>query len=237
MNTTIVYGIVISLILGVATFIASNNYIVGIAIMALGILYFSLIARPLINKYDTKRRRFRECYHFINTFIVSLSVKATIQAAYETSVANMSEEFVQGVENIDTFSIKEKLEHLSKYFRFHVFALFVDLVNIYEEQGGDIIDMSRYLLDEVRLTEEYISDSSAISRKRVMEFATLWFLSLLIMAFMRFALSEFYEIIAKQLFYIIGVFGIGFFCLVTTHIAVAKMCHLRLKGWNDAEKV
>ena len=97
--------------------------------------------------------------------------------------------------------------------------------------------MSRYLLDEVRMVEEYINDASVISRKRIMEFAVLWFLSLVIMVFMRFALSEFYLRISKQMFYPIGIFAIGFFCLLTIYVAVLKMTDLKIKGWNDAEKI
>lgn len=237
MNQTITIGIIASLLLGVSIFISSNNYIIAIAIFLLCILYFAFVARPLKNKYDLKMKRFRECYHFINTFIVSLSVKSTVQGAYETAFESMSDDFSLVVENIDTFSTKEKLEHLGKFFRFHVYSLFLDLVNIYEEQGGDIIDMSRYLLDEVRMTEEYIISCHSTSRKKITEFAILWVLTLLIMVILRFALSQFFTKMAAHIFYPIGVGVIGLFCLVSIHIAVTKMCYLKIKGWNDSEKI
>lgn len=237
MNQTTIIGIIISLLLGVSVFVASNNYIIGIAILLLGILYFALIARPMKGKYDLKMKRFRECYHFVNTFIVSLSIKSTVQGAYETSFESMPEDFALTVENIDAFSMKEKLEHLGKFFRFHVYSLFLDLINIYEEQGGDIIDMSRYLLDEVRMTEEYIISSHSASRKKVTEFAILWVLTMLIMVILRFSLSQFFTKMASHIFYPIGVGVIGLFCIASIHIAMSKMCFLKIKGWNDAEKI
>lgn len=237
MNQIVIYGIIISIILGITTFVASNNYIVAIAVVVIGILYFVILARPMFNKYLVKTKRFRECYHFINTFIVSLSVKGVAQGAYETTVSSMSENFISEIGNIETFSNKEKLEHLNKYFRFHVYSLFIDLINIYEEQGGDILNMSNHLLDETRIIEEYISESITISRKKMFEFAILWALTLGIMIFLRFSLGQFFDVICRQVYYPIGVGGICLFCLISIHIALMRMCKLELKGWNDYEKI
>ena len=237
MNQVITYGIIISIILGVVSFIASNNFIVAIAILVIGVLYFIFLAKPVFYKYQVKTRRFAECYHFINTFIVSLSVKGVVQGAYETTIGAMPEDFITNVENIEAFSNKEKLEHLNKYFRFHVYSLFVDLINIYEEQGGDILAMSNHLLDETRIIEEYVSESRLIAKKKIFEFVILWALTLGIMIFLRFTLGQFFDVICKQIYYPIGIFGICFFCLISIHIALTRMCKLEIKGWSDAEKI
>ena len=237
MNQVVIYGIIISLIIGIASFVASNNIIVGAVTLTLGILYFIFLAKPMFTKYQTKTKRFRECYHFINTFIISLSVKATVQGAYESAISAMPEDFINNIENIDTFTTKEKLEHLNKYFRFHVFSLFLDLINIYEEQGGDILNMSNHLLDETRIIEEYISESSSISKKKTVEFAILWFLTLGIMVFLRFALSQFFDTLSKKIFYPIGIGAICLFCLISIHFAIMRICQLEIKGWDDAEKI
>ena len=237
MNSVLTIGIIISVILGVTSFVASNNYIICIVVLILSILYFVFIAKPIVRKYETKVKRFDECYHFINTFIVSLSIKGSVTSAYESSIQVMSEDFVSSIENIEAFSQKDKLDHINKYFRFHVFSLFVDLINIYEEQGGNILEMSHYLLEETRLIEEYISSSKNITKKKMVEFAILWLLTLGIMVFMRFALSQFFNVIAKQLFYPIGILFICLFCLLSIHIAICKMAKLQIRGWNDAEKI
>ena len=237
MNSVLTIGIIISVILGVTSFVASNNYIICIVVLTLSVLYFLFIAKPFVKKYETKIKRFDECYHFINTFIVSLSIKGSVTSAYESSIQVMSEDFVSSIENIEAFSQKDKLDHINKYFRFHVFSLFVDLINIYEEQGGNILEMSHYLLEETRLIEEYISSSKSITKKKMVEFAILWLLTLGIMIFMRFALSQFFNVIAKQLFYPIGILFICLFCLLSIHIAICKMIKLQIRGWNDAEKI
>lgn len=237
MNSVLTIGIIISIVLGISSFVASNNYIIAAVVLAISILYFLFIAKPLLRKYETKIKRFDECYHFINTFIVSLSIKGTVSSAYESSLQVMPESFISSIENIEAFSQEDKLEHINKYFRFHVFSLFVDLINIYQEQGGNILEMSHYLLEEVRLIEEYISISKSITKKKMVEFTILWLLTLGIMVFMRFALTQFFNTITKQIFYPIGILSICLFCLLSVHIAISKMSKLQIRGWNDAEKI
>ena len=113
----------------------------------------------------------------------------------------------------------------------------MDLINIYEEQGGNILEMSHYLLEETRLIEEYISSSKSITKKKMVEFAILWLLTLGIMVFMRFALSQFFDVIAKQIFYPTGILFVCLFCVLSIHIAICKMTKLQIRGWNDAEKI
>ena len=236
MNQIVIIGIVISVVLGVSGYLASGNIIVGIVCVVLPILYFLFIAKPMVYKYETKIKRFRECYHFINNFIVSLSVKNSVSSALEATIEAMPEKNFVSDENVDLFSVREKIQYFSNYFRFHVYSLFIDLINLYEEQGGNILDMSRYLLDETRQVEDYIFRCQNISKKRIVEFAILWILTLAIMVVMRFSLSQFFANIAKQLFFPIGIGAIILFALVSIHIAIMKMCNLKIKGWDDAEK-
>ena len=237
MNQSIIIGIVISIILGISGYIASNNIVVGITSLIIPFLYFLFISKKMLTRYQIKKNRFRECYHFINNFIVSLSIKNSISAAYDSTIETMSQLSFVRSENTDSFTLDEKLEHLSSYFRFHVFSLFIDLIHLYEEQGGNILDMSHYLLEETRQVEEYIFACETISRKKIVEFAILWVLTLIIMITMRFALSQFFSTISKQIFFPIGIGAVILFALVSIHIALSKMCKLKIKGWNDNEKI
>lgn len=237
MNTLITIGIITSVILAVCSYITTNNFIVPIVCLVLSLLYFILIARPIIQKYQTKTTRFHQCYHFINSFIVSLSIRKSIVGAYEAAMQSMPEDFVAKAENTETFDYKERLDNLSKYFRFHVFSLFLDLINLYEEQGGDILSMSHYLLEETRYVEEYISTNSLMARRKLFEFGFLWLLSLSIMILVRFSLASFYHLVAKQIFFPIGICGICVFVIASIHIAILRMTKLDIKGWNDHEKI
>lgn len=233
MSSFLLISIVISAVIGVITFLASNNYIIAIIALVIYLLYFLIFARKIFNKYQTKIVRFYECYHFINTFIVSLSIKSSLSSAYETAILTIDKEHVKELETIDSFEINDWLSHLNKYFKFHIFSLFIDLININEEQGGNILEQSKYLLEELRLNEEYISEGTLISKRKMTEFAILWVLTYVIMVFMRFALSSFFQNISKQLFFIIGILLIDVFCLLSIHFAIIKYTSLKIKGWDD----
>ncbi len=233
MSSFLLISIVISVVIGVITFLASNNYIIAIIALVIYLLYFLIFARKIFNKYQTKIVRFYECYHFINTFIVSLSIKSSLSSAYETAILTIDKEHVKELETIDSFEINDWLNHLNKYFKFHIFSLFIDLININEEQGGNILEQSKYLLEELRLNEEYISEGTLISKRKMTEFAILWVLTYVIMVFMRFALSSFFQNISKQLFFIIGILLIDVFCLLSIHFAIIKYTSLKIKGWDD----
>lgn len=233
MSSFLLISIVISVVIGVITFLASNNYIIAIIALVIYLLYFLIFAQKIFNKYKTKIVRFYECYHFINTFIVSLSIKLSLSSAYETAILTIDKEHVKELETIDSFEINDWLNHLNKYFKFHIFSLFIDLININEEQGGNILEQSKYLLEELRLNEEYISEGTLISKRKMTEFAILWVLTYVIMVFMRFALSSFFQNISKQLFFIIGILLIDVFCLLSIHFAIIKYTSLKIKGWDD----
>jgi len=237
MNKTLAFGIAISILLSLVTFISCNNFIVAGIILVLSILYFFFLANRMVKKFSIKVDRFHSCYHFINTFIVSLSIKGTISSAYDSSMETMNDDFKKEIENVEVFSQTDKLEHLNKFFKFHVFSLFIDFINIYQEQGGDVLAMSTYLLSEIKDTEDYISSSIALGKKKLTEFAILWFLTLGIMVFLRFALSQFFATISKQLFYPIGILSISLFCLITIHFSIVKCTKLKIKGWDDNEKI
>lgn len=237
MNKITTFGIAISIVLALVTFIASNNFIVAGVILTLSLLYFFLLANRIVKKYLVKVDRFHSCYHFINTFIVSLSIKGTVSSAYESTMDTMNENFKKEIENVEVFSQADKLEHLNKYFKFHVFSLFIDFINIYQEQGGDVLAMSSYLLNEIKDAEEYISTSISLGKKKLTEFAILWLLTLGIMVFLRFSLSQFFVTISKHLFYPIGILVISMFCLITIHFAIMKFTKLKIRGWDDNEKI
>ena len=237
MNSYLIISFAISIILGIVGLLASNNLIVTIVVVAISIIYFLFLDKPIVNKFQIKVQRFKECYHFINTFVVSLSIKENLAGAYESAISAMPDDFNEKQGNIDSFDIKEKLEHIGKYFHFHVYRLFLDLINIWSEQGGDILNMSHYLINETRVIEEYINKSIMINKKRIVEFVILWLLTLGIMSFLRFVLAQFYQTLVTQLFYPIGVGVILLFALFSIYLAMKKMFFIEIKGWDDHEQI
>ena len=229
------FYIIIPFFLGIIAYLASNNLIVGAIVLLLGIIYFFLLFMKNFNNYRTSVKRFKICYQFINTFIITLSIKLTIPSTLESTALSMDDEFKEEYEGIAHLTDKEKLDYLKNYFHFHLYELFLNVINLYEERGGNILDMSSYLLEESRNQNEYLIRTESMAIRKWVEFAILWFLSLAIMVLLRFALSQLFDKIAKQLIYQGTIVGIFAFALLSVEILARKSFKLDLKGWNKNE--
>ena len=117
-----------------------------------------------------------------------------------------------------------------------MYRLFVDTINLWNEEGGDILKMSQYLINQVRLKEQYLITCETIHRQKTIEFIVLWAISLAILTLLRFALSQFFERIRQTIFYQIAVGVIILFVLASIYILIMRISKLDLEGWKDEEK-
>ena len=235
MNSILV-GIIVSLVLTGISFITTQNIFLAIFIFLISILFFVLIVNRKIKKNQLKIHRYHQCFHFINSFIISLNVKGSMSAAIQSGYETTDEDTKALIDSIKELNEEEKIMYLSKYFKFDLYRLFVDTVNLWNEEGGDILKMSQYLINQVRLKEQYLITCETIHRQKTIEFVVLWTISLAILAALRFALSQFFERIRQTIFYQVAVSVILLFVLVSIYILVMRISKLDLEGWKDEEK-
>ena len=195
------------------------------------------ILMPMLKKHEIKLTRFHECYHFINNFIISLSIKKSISGALETTVNSMPSEFIDQYNSLENMSDNEKLNYLSTYFIFNVYQLFLQILAVWQDEGGDIIAMSKYLTSEIRNNEEYLSKCETLTKRKYFEIGVLWMLCLAILIFLRFALKDFYTKIKGQLVFIISITLLALFILFSIYLLVRKATTVAIKGDNKNEKV
>ena len=235
MNILLV-GIVVSIASAGICFIATQNIISTALIFVAFLLFFIFVARRQIDKTQQKIHRYHECFQFINTYIISLNVKGSLssamQSAYEVS-DNGTKEIIDSIKELTE---EEKLTYLNKYFKFDLYRLFVDTVFLWNEQGGDILKMSRYLVEQVRLKEEYLITCQTISKTKTTEFVVLWAIALAILSALRFALSQFFSYISKTIFYQVAVVVTLLFVLFSIYLLLMRINKLSLEGWKDDEK-
>ena len=234
MNSFVI-GLVCSLIFGTVAYISTSNFIVTGVVAFMTIIYFAFFANKILSEYKKKIDRFHECYYFINNFVVTLSIKGSIRASLESVSNYCGQDYAKLIEGIKDLQDNDKIRYLQKYFKFHTYTLFVDLLSLYMEEGGDIIKMSNYLINQLRMTEEYIIKCNQMSKRKAFEFITLWTFSLVILVVLRFALSQFYKYLIKQLFYQIGIGVIFAFLLVTVHMLLLKISNVEIRGWNNEQ--
>lgn len=236
MNKFIYLGFIIGALLGVACYLGTNSMILAITLFVITLMYFLFILSKRFINFDKKIKRFHECYFFVSNMIVSLSIKNSISAALDNLKSSMSDEFLEEMETMNDMNENEKLSYLQRYFPFHFYQLFVDVVNLWIEQGGDIIKMTDHLSYQAREVEEYIIFSTSNSKGKLLEFVILWLLSVSIVIILRFALSMFFASVSKQLFYQIGIFLIFIFLLFSVELMSRRMCGIQIKGVENETK-
>lgn len=229
--------LIISLVVAGITYIVLENIFIAIGVLLVYFLVSLLLLMPMLKKYDKTLMKFHECYHFENNFIISLSIKKSLTGALETTVNSMPAEFVDQFNSLDNMNDNQKLDYLSTYFSFHVYALFLQIINLWEDQGGDIIQMSKYLTMELRNNEEYLSKCETLTRRKYFEVGVLWMLCLAILIFLRFALKDFYTKIKGQLVFVISIVALCIFILFSIYLLIKKGTTVALKGEYGDEKI
>lgn len=232
----IALGIIVSFVFAGVTFIASQNIFSSLIILAVYTAFFVLIARRQINKNEQKIHRYHQCFQFINSYLISLNVKGSLNAAMESSYETADEGTKEIIDSIKELSEQEKLSYLTKYFKFDLYHLFVDTVSLWSEQGGDILKMSHHLVDQVRLKEEYLLTCESLNKSKTVEFVVLWAIALVILAALRFALSQFFDRISKTIVYQVSVVVVILFALFSIYILILRITNVNLEGWKDEEK-
>lgn len=236
MNKKIIIFIIIALVVGVSTYISLDNYIYAIGVFAIYMVASIALFVPQLNRYEKSIRKYHECYHFINNFIISLSIKKSIKGALESTVASMPQSFIDIYEGLENMSDREKLNYLSSYFTFHVYHLFSHLLNLWEEEGGDILKSSKYLVGELRSNEDYLSKTEALAKKKYVEVGVLWLFAIVIVIILRFALKDFYGFIVKQYIYVGGVLLLMTIILFSIYLLIIKGTKIQIKGYAENEK-
>ena len=231
-----IFSVLISAIFAFVCFLGSNSLIVSGVVLVVSMTYFFFIFQKRIKKYAFVISRFHECYTFINSFVVSLSITNSFTNSLESSSNALGDDFKEEMEAIRDMKEIEKLQYLQKYFPFHVFKLFFNIVYIQTEEGGDILKMSRFITDDIRETEEYIAYSNSLIRRKAFEIATLWLFTFFILIIMRFALKDLFISFSHQLIFQLCVGGIFLIALASIELFSRRFASIKIKGANYEEQ-
>lgn len=237
MNSKFVLFLLLSIVCGVISYISLSNIFVSLGIIAVYLIVSIILINPLLKQYEIKSKRYHENYHFINNFIIALSIKKSIKGALESTLGSMPSEFNEMIEGIENMNDHEKINYLSTYFTFYSYRLFLQIIDFWEEEGGDILEMSKFLLDDIRHEEEYISKSSTLFTRKVGELISMWGICLLILVVLRFSLKEFYLNIQTQPLFLIAICALFAFLLFTIYLLIYNGTSLKIKGVRKNEKI
>lgn len=221
--------IVVALIISSTSYLATNNLYIPIGIFVIYLLYYFIIIRKKIKTFFFRSERIHTGYHFINSFIITLSVKDSLEEAYLNGIRTAPEGMLEEINEIENMNIIEKVTFLRSYFNLAIYKMFINIVSLYQEQGGNILAISDSLLRECTRVEKTLAESKSIGNRHLVEFVTLWLLSFFILVFLRFAISQFYfQMINTPL--VVGLIA-GFYLifLISLHLFLLKYLSLSIK--------
>ncbi|HKL72748.1 MAG TPA: hypothetical protein VJY64_01005 [Candidatus Onthovivens sp.] len=174
-------------------------------------LFFFLFVERKYRKYAKIDKRTHECISFINNFIITLSVNNSLNNTFNHIEDSFSKELKAQVETIEHLQIEEKIKYLKDYFNLNLFEVFLKLIDQYNYNGGNILQIAQLLIFDSRKIENSLESFKKSAKMHFIEFFILWTLTIVILIIVQISLSIFYQSILKMDFYKYGVF---FFFLV-----------------------
>ena len=226
-------GLVISIILSAVTYFATSNIFVGAGVLIGCIAFYFIFIFKKLRGYTSNVTKLHECYLFINNFLISLSVKESLNAALQATVNSVSDDFAEFMSSIEEMNPQNKILYLKKYFPFHLFSLFVDVIFLWVEEGGKILEMSSHVINEMRETEEYVTYCQSVNRRKAVEVFVLWLFSLAIVIALRIALTDFYSKLISQPVFIGAIVLLAVTVVLSMYLLVDKIVHLEIGGNNN----
>jgi hypothetical protein len=221
-----ILAIALSAIICLVAFLTSNNLFIALGVMVVYIAYYFLLARKKIKVAKESFSKVHLCYNFINSFLITLSIKDSLEDAFDNGCKHSNQSFDNVLSQIKEMTINEKIKYLNKYFCFRVYHMFTNVIDIYAEQGGNVLKISESLMNESTKIEETMNSVEANSKKKLAEFAILWALAIAVILFMRFSLSEFYFKMLNSIIFIVLLCIFFLLILVSTHIFLMKYTKL-----------
>lgn len=222
--------IILSLFIGGLCFLTALNVIYALILIILFILDYFIFLRKRFKEYYSLKERVHICYHFINSFVITLSVKESLDDAYLNASRIKGKRFEELSNGISDKPVVEKIKYLRDYFDLSIYKMFLNVFELYEDQGGNILKMSDNLIRECTRTEKALTETTSIGFKHLVEYMILWSMSFGILVFMRFSISDFYISMLNNkivgfmifIFYLLSLFSLHLFINAFTNLTIKK---------------
>lgn len=224
-----IFFVFITLALALVSYLAGLNIYLPIFVVVCYLLYYFLIGRKLLVKKEQITRRIHACYHFINAFIISMSVKESLEDAYQSGIRFDDKDLNEATPELENMKVKDRIAYLRDFFNLAVFKMFMNVLDLYEDQGGNILNMSGELVSETTRIERSLSESLSESNRHLGQFLLLWILSIGVLIFIRFSISSFYLTMLKSSLFVGFLLVFFVLILISIHLFITRYSSIVVK--------
>lgn len=220
MKTRYIIYLIIPLICGLLNYFVTLNLIYSLIIIFIGLIVLYFFNDKQISSFIKKDTKTRDCLMFINNFIITLSINQSINETYSILKESFSKGLLNQSKMIAHLNEEEQIHYLAKYFDLNVYEVFLNLLDQYIYNGGDILKIAQILLFDIRSTEDMLENHLSTLVKKIVEFASLWGMSFLIVLIIKFSLTNFLSDILSSNLFLIGllIFFLIFYINLTIFI-------------------
>jgi len=216
-----------SVLNGALAFVVTWNLYIGLAVAALFLFVGLCLIVQLIVGYLEKERKRHEAYRFVNGFLITLSVSKSPDEAYQSGLIGAGPELRGITQSVSDYAVGDRLEYLKSYFLEPYYLLLVSLFALYEEQGGDPLTIGQSLMEEATRSEKSDDEKRKEGLSKLVEFLSLWFISGLIILFVRVCLRSFAPSLVENPLYL--VFASLYFVLAAISYLLFTMAFTEMK--------
>ena len=217
--------------LGAMCFLVTSSLYLSLGVAGLTVIILFFMVVPAIRKSQNVQQKRHESYLFINTFLITLSVCQSIEKSYEMAIEPAEKGFRETLNGIAHLDAMARVRYLSSYFEQPIYDMFLSILQIYLEQGGDVLKLSTTLMEELTRIEETAISLSKHAAGVLVQWIMLWTMSLAILGFARFGLNSFYDYLRNSPSYLLMV--VLYFILVDVSIVIFTSQYTGVLPWKS----
>ncbi|HHU27795.1 TPA: hypothetical protein GXZ54_01395 [bacterium] len=176
----------------------TKDMLVSLILSLLSLLIFAKVIMPNYKNAKNYLISVDEANQFINSLTVQLSVTPSLEEAL-TNISFCCSKQIQEIISNDTFeSAIEKIEQISYLINQPLMYVFVTELKVYIEQGGDILNLSSQLINQVNHLKSSAYLFTSIKKRKLREFSTVWIFSLVSLLYLRLGLEAYYMMVLNH---------------------------------------
>ena len=237
--------LLLSCVVASIAYLASSSMLLALLVL---VSYFGvtvLLCLPRFRLLQRKRQARKDCFRFMNSFITTCSVTSSLIKSFEVACEGATGDMKEALSGTDGNKVEDRLSFLSPYFQSPLYEVFLSVVFIYQNRGGDILALSSALLEEAAKVEADGDKRLKGGASRMLKHGLLWVMSLGIVAFLRFALSSFYGqllvsstyLLSLGFYFVFLLFSLVFYCFrYTEEIGKTSLFSTKKGGWNEKKR-
>jgi hypothetical protein len=183
-----------------------HGWLLTIPLLSVGvfILQFGLwMAGLKIRFQQSKRDRIdSEMYYWMQTFLTTLSIKKTITETFVNVVQQYQLKKETWIRPFMSNDAIHGLRNLTKRFTHPLYGLFMNTLEFYEEQGGDVLLLFDSILHQTRIVESRRMEIQSLSKRYFFQWIFLWILNLFILLMSKVVLMDLFDVMKANLIFI-----------------------------------